>query len=210
MNLKIKRILGESRPAKKEEKRANIERGRSKRNRRKRRKRRGRGKEEKKDRMKEKKGGKRKIKSNDMRRTRRKSGLRTGRRGTCVVSKGGGVREWSSWVERVLARREAREVGGRRCNREGVESDSGRGEGRTTRRRCVSLLAPANCRGQSALADELTEPNRSKHCESNSVLHRAGFSRLYSPASAAYTIMRAESARCFLIPFEFSVYAMWS
>lgn len=51
---------------------------------------------------------------------------------------------------------------------EGVESDSGRGEGRTTRRRCVSLLAPANCRGQSALADELTEPNRSKHCESNS------------------------------------------
>lgn len=93
---------------------------------------------------------------------------------------------------------------------EGVESDSGRGEGRTTRRRCVSLLAPANCRGQSALADELTEPNRSKHCESNSVLHRAGFSRLYSPASAAYTIMRAESARCFLIPFEFSVYAMWS
>lgn len=70
---------------------------------------------------------------------------------------------------------------------EGVESDSGRGEGRTTRRRCVSLLAPANCRGQSALADELTEPNRTKHCESNSVLHRAGFSRLYSPASAAYT-----------------------
>lgn len=92
MNLKIKRILGKSRPAKKEEKRASIERGRSKRNRRKRRKRRGRGKEEKKDRMKERKGGKRKIESDDMRRTRRKSGLRTGRRGTCVVSKGGGAR----------------------------------------------------------------------------------------------------------------------
>lgn len=69
--------------------------------------------------MKERKGGKRKIESDDMRRTRRKSGLRTGRRGTCVVSKGGGAREWSSWVERVLAGREAGEVGGRRCSGRG-------------------------------------------------------------------------------------------
>lgn len=30
-------------------------------------------------------------------------------------------------------------------------------EGTAARRRCVSLLAPANCRGQPALAEELTE-----------------------------------------------------
>jgi len=33
-------------------------------------------------------------------------------------------------------------------------------EGTAARRRCVSLLAPANCRGQPALAEELTELSR--------------------------------------------------
>jgi hypothetical protein len=41
--------------------------------------------------------------------------------------------------------------------RGGREARRGRS---TARRRCVSLLAPANCRGQPALAEELTELSR--------------------------------------------------
>lgn len=48
--------------------------------------------------------------------------------------------------------------GGRRWD--ATAATAAKREGTAARRRCVSLLAPANCRGQPALAEELTELSR--------------------------------------------------
>lgn len=70
---------------------------------------------------------------------------RTGRRRACAVRKGMAMTRGSEdTVRRGIVRERKREGTGWDTRREGAAA----------RRRCVSLLAPANCRGQSALAEK--------------------------------------------------------
>lgn len=84
--------------------------------------------------------------------------LRTGRRRACAVREGQRRRgDRRAEIPSGLAG-PSRDHAGRSTRWDARRPR--RGEGAATRRRCVSLLAPANCRGQPALAEELTELSR--------------------------------------------------
>lgn len=81
--------------------------------------------------------------------------LRTGRRRACAVRKGiDGEGNGRAGAPSTGSR-------GKRGTRwDATAATAAKREGTAARRRCVSLLAPANCRGQPALAEELTELSR--------------------------------------------------
>lgn len=99
--------------------------------------------------------------------TRRRRGYRPSRDGT-VVARDHAARRGPGGGASGTSRRTGRTDGGgyEETEKERKKENTRQkarlrgGEGGTARRRCVSLLAPANCRGQPALAEELTELSR--------------------------------------------------
>lgn len=117
---------------------------------------------------------------------------RTGRRRACAVRKGiDGEGNGRAGAPSTGSR-------GKRGTRwDATAATAAKREGTAARRRCVSLLAPANCRGQPALAEELTELSRTPRKQAGRQADRRA-NRRASRQTTGYPKLRPDStgSRC--------------